>query len=478
MNMPTSTAQKRLTKKWLEPNEHDQDTAEFYDHLSGTVHCIGSSDDGRKKHDVSAISSEGTKLIQSGSRSNQIWGKLRNAVKENARMKKKNTLKDSEHLVDRAKILTKLVQEVDVDHSISEGRRIQFDLALPDYTENSLPTKCAIESQMKSHKKIVESAVKGVNTQPPDALHWMLKKTKERMIDKLPGYDVCKTIKHHHTRDQLIAIKRHQERHEKRIQRAKKCVTSHHQDSFVLLHLRNAKRKRRANRRRDRSSPWSEYGRKKQANSLFGTREESLVLPAMEAKLFTNVDDTTLLLSQSLRSNRDETQFPAAQRQRRKRRHGHKKKKEKDVQRGQAFLTREEYKTMSNETRSEAFFPDISLEQRSPTERPKKSAVRSRSEAALLSSTLAPLSASIIDENGEKSPESSEKPPEVDNMLRDFGNLSMAEKQKYLRLMREELMSRPPRMAQEENIGRKNRQMPPSNIQSGRSSDRRIKRRS
>ena len=133
---------------------------------------------------------------------------------------------------------------------------------------------------------------------------------------------------------------------------------------------------------------------------------------------------------------------------------------------------------MSNETRSEAFFPDISLEQRSPTERPKKSAVRSRSEAALLSSTLAPLSASIIDENGEKSPESSEKPPEVDNMLRDFGNLSMAEKQKYLRLMREELMSRPPRMAQEENIGRKNRQMPPSNIQSGRSSDRRIKRRS
>jgi len=204
MNVPTSTAQKRLTKKWLEPNEEDQNTAEFYDHLSRSVNCTVSSDDDRKKHDesLSAISSEGTKLIQNGSKSSQTWGKIRNAVKENARMKRKSIMKDSEHLVDRAKILTKLVQDVDVDHSISEGRRIKFDLALPDYTENSLPTKCAIESQMKSHKKIVESAIKGVNTQPPDALHWMLKKTKERMIDKLPGYDVCKTIKHHHTRDQ------------------------------------------------------------------------------------------------------------------------------------------------------------------------------------------------------------------------------------------------------------------------------------
>jgi hypothetical protein len=382
------------------------------------------------------------------------WSFLRKEVKENRNIHVRKMSPTTEHLQERAVKLKKLVKEVEVEHV---EKSITYNLELPDYTENSLPTRCAIESQMKSHKQIVESAIKGVNTQPPEALNWMLKRTKERMADKLPGVDLCKTIKHHSTRDQLISLRRKQIAHDKRIKRAKKCVSSRHKDSFVLLHLAKARKKRRMINRRDRTSRFSKRGRKRRSELPMDDEHVSLVLPAMEANIFHKTDDRAMHRNirgktpgGPMRLSTSSGQFPRIERKkgrRRKRRHRKKASDAKTIHNklmnssySEPFLTRDQYSELSKSSHPRMERQKENLQNSQTLEEDSRRRQIGNSSTGRRDAPAPSFEETTRKNNNAVNPES-----EVDNLLKGFGQLSTEAKHEYLQRMKQDLIASEPR---------------------------------
>ena len=395
------------------------------------------------------------------------------------------------YLQGRVSKLQKLTQNIEVEHKETK-LKYEYQMNLPDYTQNALPTKFAIESQMKSHKEIVENARKGTNTQPPIALHWMLKKTKERLQDKLPGFDVCKTIKHHNTRDQLVVLRRRHHMHAKRIKRAKKCVTSYHTDSHVVEHLKRARRKKRKLRRerrkqkmlRDHVDGIDASKRKRLMRPIAIAREEpgsynlppervntagALILPAMEAKLYHTFNSNDIAKDVHIRGTTPHLPSTSTRRQRtnnNNRRSGMRKSRpntsnlensksmsmpiirpspqspneevvdprltnnydERPHKTISPFITRNEYKKMSSKA------------SRKKKPRKMKKRRKKRNGKNKIRRSPSPNELMSMMNNGYESPQQ-QQGDGVQSLLQQFNILNMEEKKIYLALMKQEMLS-------------------------------------
>ena len=137
-----------------------------------------------------------------------------------------------------------------------DDKDVPVDLSLPNYTLMGMMTKLAIEAQMDSHKAIVENSRKRVDTQPPEALEWMLKRTKQRLVNRLPGLDVSRSIKNHSTPTALHHIQLHHRWHDEMLKRVKGHVRTRHTDPHIITYFKHQKRRKRKeqNRKRQRNS--------------------------------------------------------------------------------------------------------------------------------------------------------------------------------------------------------------------------------
>ena len=151
----------------------------------------------------------------------------------------------------RAAQLRKWSHKFRMEH---DEKDVPIDLSLPSYTLNGMMTKLAIEAQMDSHKTIVENSRKRVDTQPPEALEWMLKRTKQRLVNRFPKLDVSRAIKNHNTPTTLHHIALHHKWHDKMLKRVKGHVRTRHTDPHIKSYFRQQRRRKRkdSKRRRER----------------------------------------------------------------------------------------------------------------------------------------------------------------------------------------------------------------------------------
>lgn len=401
------------------------------------------------------------------------WTLVRNTVVPQVNQNKAG---NNTYLQNRISRLRKLSQDVPVVHKETK-LHYEYKMDLPDYTQNALPTKFAIESQMKSHKAIVENARKGTNTQPPPALHWMLKKSKERLQDKLPGFNVCKTIKHHNTRDQLVVLKRRHHMHDKRIHRAKKCVTSYHTDTHIVAHLKRSRRAKRKMRKRlkkykklrDHVDGIDHSTRKKltrpstqevrQYIEKRGKSAGQLLLPAMEAKLYhssTTGDIAKHIFPESKRSHNivrgkssngsivSSVSMPSIVNPRFTQPNIHDKRisdysMEKDTAVSERlpnsttspFITRNEYIKMSSNAKKNRTQKKKKRRKKSPKNLNKISKSKRRS----------PTTSDLMKmmKHSKSSPDSGDQNG-VRSLLNQFNSLTLEKKKEYLHLMKKEML--------------------------------------
>ena len=125
-----------------------------------------------------------------------------------------------------------LVQSVAVKHV---PKQITLEPLGFSERRKSTSTKLFLDELAKFHKQGVEHARKGVDTQPPKALEWTVRRSKMRVRDELrraPDVQLPRTLKNHMSREQIIYYRINNKSHLDRVNSIKSSVDSNRPTSF------------------------------------------------------------------------------------------------------------------------------------------------------------------------------------------------------------------------------------------------------
>tara|TARA_B110000208_G_C11695227_1_gene403824 strand:+ start:235 stop:1191 length:957 start_codon:yes stop_codon:yes gene_type:complete len=145
-------------------------------------------------------------------------------------------------MIQRARRFTALAEPIEVDYPQVD---IPVDTSLPSFTGLSHPNRQHIAGHLRSHKDLVENAVSRVDTQPPKALHWSVRKTVQRLRDPLPSLSIPNTLKNHMASTTLDHIKRQHHFHDDLINRVKSRINTHHTLHHVKVHMKKQRRRKK-----------------------------------------------------------------------------------------------------------------------------------------------------------------------------------------------------------------------------------------
>ena len=160
----------------------------------------------------------------------------------NAAIEKGGTNKVQVELIQRAQKFTHMAEPLEFDYP---QVNIPIDLLLPSFTNLSHPNRQHIRGHLNSHKEIVENAVSRIDTQPPKALHWCVRKTVQRLRDPLPSLAIPNTLKNHMASSTLDHIKRQHHFHDDLIGKVKARVDTHHTRHHVRSHMKRERMRKK-----------------------------------------------------------------------------------------------------------------------------------------------------------------------------------------------------------------------------------------
>jgi hypothetical protein len=145
-------------------------------------------------------------------------------------------------LIHRAQTFTAMAEPVEFNYPQID---IQIDFLLPAFKNLSHPNRQHVAGHLKSHKEIVENAVSRLDTQPPKALHWAVRKTVQRLRDPLPSLNIPNTLKNHMGTSTLDHIKRQHHFHDELIRKVTNRVDTHHSRHHVKSHMKRERRRKK-----------------------------------------------------------------------------------------------------------------------------------------------------------------------------------------------------------------------------------------